>query len=246
MYTEMRHHDWTDIPNCLCQSGPAIFNRSRDGILRVRIGENWWMAGTLQGWHLAEARGWEDSRLRAARLVEVAGRLRLSTGLRLTGGLSHPARAARPGSWSLGQHEQRNEIMEHGSWSRSVVSSALARLTWLLDVEFQLEGCFLWQEGHIWHVLLLGQRIPVAVGFNPSAVTGHPCGSRYGGHASVDLPASWQPGDLQVRHQLVTAIASAVAEVALASGLGLRMFRWSRAVRNLARSRTPFWSDESR
>ncbi len=122
--------------------------------------------------------------------------------------------------------------MESAIWGRGVVSLALARLSRLLDLEFHLEGCFLWQEGDTWHVLLLGQRIPVVLDFDPWPVTGYPRGPRCAGHASVELPAGWQPGDPRSQRRLVTAIASAVAEVALASGLGLRMCRWTGATRN--------------
>lgn len=100
-------------------------------------------------------------------------------------------------------------------WGRRVLGEAMDRLRPHLAPGLTVARCALAREEGRWRVRLVCRW------------TGEGCGARScAGSAPARLGPGWPPGDPGAQRRLLLALAQAVEEVAMASGLGLAACRW--------------------
>jgi hypothetical protein len=110
------------------------------------------------------------------------------------------------------------------------------RLQSLLSGELILERCLIWREDTLCKVLLLGRRCDD----HPRRSGGqdHWCADKplYAGYSAISSPTTSRKDDALTRQIFALAFASALAELAQNSGLGLKICRWSTGFPLLVRS----------
>ena len=178
----------------------------------------------------AGTRGWEDSRLRVQRLVELAGRLGLSTGLSPLPPLT-PTPPAPPGIERRGigeviwENRGRNR-MEDITPRNGLAACNLERLQAMLNREFSLESCLAWRDVDTFKVLLAIRRCPGSGGSTGADPVPPGLGFRWLAYAAVGHPSAWQDRVRTAPLGFTLAFACALAELAQATGLGLKICHW--------------------